>query len=271
MKLIKMHGTGNDFLFVDRLNPIGEVPTDRPEFVRQVCDRHFGVGADGLAFLEPHNDLDFRWDFYNSDGSEAEMCGNAARCAALLFSQMNDGQNEVSFQSAYGPIFGFVQSPEQVSVRTGEIKVLGEGLQFQSESQGLAWTFDHLDTGVPHAVVQLETDQQLQSEAHRKAASELRSHEIVGARGTNVTFFKTISDDHILAVSYERGVEDFTMACGTGVIAAAHVKAKGTNLESVRVSIPGGDLAVDFREKLPTLRGPAKRVATIELDDGFLD
>jgi diaminopimelate epimerase len=267
-----MHGTGNDFLFVNCLVDKAPIASSRRvEFVKKVCDRHFGVGADGLAFLEPSNGLDFAWDFYNSDGSKAEMCGNAARCAALLFSTLKGGQSKVCFETAFGPIKAMVEGPNDIALQTGEIQVLAEKLHFQSSAQTVDWVFQHLDTGVPHAVVELAPGEALQSETHKVAAAELRSHSIVGPRGTNVTLFKPVSDDHIEAVSFERGVEKFTLACGTGVIAAAYVWAQRSKQNTVRVSIPGGQLSVDFQEKLPTLRGPAKTVATITLDKNFFD
>ncbi|NQZ02445.1 MAG: diaminopimelate epimerase [Bdellovibrionales bacterium] len=274
MKLIKMHGTGNDFLFAVTLNDANSWPPDkskRAKLVIQLCDRNFGVGADGLAFIENHPDLDFAWDFYNSDGSHAEMCGNAARCAALLFSRLNNQQTEIHFETAFGIIEAHVQDTNTISLQTGEVQVLAEPQEFVSDLENLKWSFTHLDTGVPHAVVEFAADEELQTTSSKVAASELRRSPLVGPRGSNVTFYKSLSQNHIQAVSFERGVEDFTLACGTGVIAAAFVKAQKEKIESVQVSIPGGELSVDFRGKLPTLRGPAKFVANIDLDPDFLD
>lgn len=272
MKLVKMHGTGNDFLFVNLLEQSrSRAQLARSEFAKKVCNRHFGVGADGLAFLEPHASLDFQWDFYNSDGSHAEMCGNAARCAALLYSTLHEQKKNVCFATAFGAIEAQIEGPQSISLQTGEIQILSSQLEFKDSTGSLDWKFVHLETGVPHAVVEQKESTELQSDDNRRGASELRFSPQVGPRGSNVTFFKPLPPTGIAAVSFERGVEDFTLACGTGVIAAAYVHCQKYGLDSVAVSIPGGDLEVDFQGKKPTLRGPAKIVAEIELDKNFLD
>lgn len=274
MKLVKMQGTGNDFLFLSLLEEQEKKSFEaqfsqftRAELVKHLCDRHFGLGADGLAFLEPDETFDFAWDFYNSDGSSAEMCGNAARCVGKLFYEIS-GKSTMSFKTIYGPIEAVVTSNNLVTISTSSIETLKS--EFQFESKDMSWNATLIDSGVPHAVVQLSSESNLQSPEVKAACAELRSSEIVGPRGANVTLFKDVDETHIESVSFERGVEDFTLACGTGVIAASYVKSQRSGNKHIHVKVPGGDLEVDFNGESPKLTGPAVKVAVMELEPEFI-
>lgn len=250
--IIKASATGNDFLIVDLLAPerktlwAAECATlNRPLIAKAWCDRHNGFGADGMVFLDSDAQVDFRWDFYNTDGSTAEMCGNAARAVSLL-RHRETGKGEFKFQTRAGLVETTMVGADQVAVRMPPIA-----------SQEWGDDFDFIVAGVPHAVVKvgdLKDRRTLEEQALRiKAADRFREH------GTNVTFVHG-RGSHIHALTYERGVEGFTKSCGTGAIAAAHSVLRGKENQEIQVDVPGGSLFVIWKEGRPTLRGPAKIV-----------
>lgn len=267
-KLIKMHGTGNDFLIMNlhSLEVLRQfekrVPKQhRPDWVRRVCKRHFGVGADGLLFVEAHDSLDFQWDFYNSDGSSAEMCGNAARCVARFAFDEKIADSEMTFLSIAGPITARVSDDGQVEIETGTMKVDPEE---SLEWDGKSWTFQRINSGVPHSIIVVNDDKPLTTDARKYLAAHLRSHSSHGEGGSNVTFYRPLGDNKIESVSFERGVEDFTLACGTGVLAAGFHFCQSKGIAGCEVQVPGGLLKVSFpKGEAPKLSGPAQYVAEV--------
>ncbi len=275
LPLVKMHGASNDFLICDLRDPAlhakwnAIVPQiKRFEWVKKVCDRNKGVGADGFVFLEPHLQYDFAWDFYNSDGSTAEMCGNAARCAALCVLQNSTTLKSLEFLTLAGPIKAFLSWPGTVTVETSIIQ--REPAMRAISFSGKETHFRLFNTGVPHCVLERSATDELRNEENKNLARRLRSHSSLGPKGSNVTFFQQIQVGHIRSVTFERGVEDFTMACGTGVLAAGFEYCQNQQRSSCQVSVPGGELSVDFCESRPRLTGPAEFVAHIELCKEFL-
>lgn len=250
--IIKATATGNDFLIVDLLSPerktlwAAECATlNRPLIARAWCDRNNGFGADGMVFLDSDPQVDFRWDFYNTDGSAAEMCGNAARAVSLLRHRQT-GNVDFKFQTRAGLIETKMIGPFEVEVRMPAIA---------SEEWGK--DFDFVIAGVPHAVVkadELQDRRALEGQALKiKALERFREH------GTNVTFVVG-GGARVQTLTYERGVEGFTKSCGTGAIAAAHSVLRGMENQELQVDVPGGSLSVIWREGRPYLRGPAKIV-----------
>ncbi len=267
-KLTKMHGTGNDFLLLN-LCPIETLrlfekrvsPQNRPDWVRRICHRHFGVGADGFLFVESHDSLDFQWDFYNSDGSSAEMCGNAARCVARFAFDEKIAGDKMTFQSIAGPIQAHVLPGGEVDITTRSIIADPEETFRQKDS---IWKFHRINTGVPHSVIVVNDTEPLASDTRKQLAASLRQDPSHGEKGSNVTFYRPLSSTCIESVSFERGVENFTLSCGTGVLAAGYHFCQSRGIANCDVQVPGGALKVSFLEGTPPkLSGSTQYVANI--------
>ncbi len=252
----KMNGAGNDFVMLD--NRDGKLALNKAQ-IAQLCDRHRGIGADGLLALEPaQNGANFRMRYYNADGGEAEMCGNGARCFARFAQKVTGLGGEFSFETLGGVItamfFGdivHIQMSEPHSLRLGDaLDVAGEKLTVHS-----------VNTGVPHAVVFVDD---LEGTDIRKLGAALRYHAHFAPKGTNANFVQNVGPQAIAIRTYERGVEDETLACGTGMVACALVYHELTGASSpVQVKVRGGDtLEIGFEKsgdtyRKVTLTGPA--------------
>jgi len=210
----KMNGAGNDFVLVDNRN--GLIPNaNRPALAKAVCHRTGGVGADGLILIEKDPEFDFRWDFYNSDGSSAEMCGNGARCAVRFANAIGAAGETMTFRTLAGPIRGFV-TPDGARVQLTDATLPRPVGPLTVE--GGTWNIRFLNTGVPHAVVPVDDLETVDVNAVGRA---LRHHEAFAPKGTNVNFMARRADGEIAIRTYERGVEGETLACGTGSVASA--------------------------------------------------
>ena len=252
----KMNGAGNDFVVAD--NRRGEVQLDRAR-IALLCDRHRGVGADGLLLVEPgEKGADYTMRYYNSDGHEAEMCGNGGRCFALYVARLDGGREEVSFSTQAGVIRARIQG-EEVCLEMSEPFDLE--LHRPIEVAGNALTVHSVNTGVPHTVVFVE---HLGSTDVHAMGRAIRRHDCFAPAGTNVNFVKQTGPAALSIRTYERGVEGETLACGTGVVAAAIVSHELLEAAPpVSVRVKGGDtLKVEFEKsrdvfKAVTLTGPA--------------
>jgi diaminopimelate epimerase len=255
----KMSGAGNDFIIIDhRLRFIPE--SYQPQFAQLVCRRRFAAGADGLILIEESPDEDFRWQFYNSDGSVAEMCGNGARCAARFAWRHGIAGRSMCFSTIAGVIEAEVIG-EQEHVRIGMTDPFGYRDSILIALDGLEREVFFINTGVPHCVIFVDSDQAPVEQWGRF----LRFHEAFEPAGTNANFVKILADNELLVRTYERGVEAETMACGTGVVASAIVAALQGIVESpVEVTTTGGEqLSVQFslNDNTPAgvfLQGPAR-------------
>ena len=260
----KMHGCGNDFLFVDAMD--SKAPVLNKKTVQAICDRHFGIGADGVAVFERGTQSDAKWTFYNCDGSEAEMCGNAARCATLFLSDRYFPEKDrVSLETAVGIIQGKKLDNDLVEVSLN----VKAGTNAEYEEKILKFEEKPLriysvNTGVPHAVIEVEA---IETYPIGRVGNFLVKHPTFGEAGTNVTFFQKLKPNEILCTTFERGVECETYACGTGVSAGSIVYAQlYAQPYPIKVKVPGGILEVDKAEDPDAilLRGPAAYV--MELD-----
>lgn len=238
----KMSGHGNDFVIVDNWDQkVGEA--DMPELARAVCRRKFGVGADGMVFVEPGpEEVDFAWRFYNADGSEADMCGNAARCVARFAYTTGIAPKDMAFQTRAGVI------QAQVGPKTVKVKVTQPGppdLECSVDLEGKTLKFCSMNTGVPHAVTWVDD---INAVNVAQIGRAVRFHPKYQPHGTNVNFAQLLGKDRIALRTYERGVEDETLACGTGSIAAVLLSAlKGQVKSPTRVQTRGGeDLIIHF-------------------------
>ncbi len=253
----KLVGAGNDFIFVDA----NDIPKDRPrsEWASRLCDRNFGIGADGLVLFSA-TDLSsssFAWDFYNSDGSAAEMCGNAAR-SAILYCKDKFQKNQCHIQTAMGIVSGEVISSgsngSQIEVRW-TLKNSGIEKRELSLKQGSVRGY-FVNTGVPHFVV---TDSEFKLSL--ETCLEIQNHEVFSPQKTNVTLLvESHSKSAHRTKTFERGVRGFTLACGTGVIAAALVVHQTQPQKRHELLAPGGQLFVEIEEQNIKLIGPAKKV-----------
>lgn len=268
LHFMKMNGAGNDFVMLD--NRSGNVQLTRGQ-IAQLCDRHRGVGADGVLLLEPAaNGADFRMRYYNADGGEAEMCGNGARCFARFTDRMAGPLQALSFETPAGVIAAALDG-ENVTLQMSEPKDLRLGLEV--EAMGEKIHCHYVDSGVPHVVVPVES---IADVCVRELGAALRHHPEFAPRGANVNFIEKRDGNQIAIRTFERGVEDETLACGTGVVASAIVFAATENAASpVAVLVKGGDeLSVGFardgnRFDKVTLSGPADFVfeGTVEIDE----
>ncbi len=278
MKFYKMHGLGNDFVFV--LAETSDLASLR-ERSKEVCDRNFGVGADGLIALVPSDKADLRMVIYNSDGSEAEMCGNAIRCAAVLWAQRSPHAKEpISIETLKGIQYCTIKDRSgrdwKVTVDMGEpalkpelIPVKGQGgavIDAPYEASGRKLRFTCVNMGNPHAVAFVEeTSRKLMLEA----GPAMEFHPDF-PRKTNVEFAQILPDGGIRVFVWERGVGP-TLACGSGACAvavAAHISGRAGRAS--RIDLPGGSLYIEWREDNRVLMtGPAAFVFKGELIDRF--
>jgi diaminopimelate epimerase len=260
LQFTKMNGAGNDFILVD--NRDRRLHLSRAQIAR-LCDRHRGIGADGLFLLIPcaSGKAEWAWEFYNSDGGTAEMCGNGARCFARFIQRLTGAADQVTFETGAG-IIRAVFDGERVTVNLTEPHSLRLSEKIHL-SQGTE-TVHSLNTGVPHAVIFVaDADKAMV----QPLGAELRYHSHFAPKGTNVNFVQLRGPGSIRVRTYERGVEGETLACGTGVTASALIAAQLNGFGSpVAVQVQGGDtLEVSFREengifKDVRLQGPASFV-----------
>ncbi len=256
LQFTKMNGAGNDFVMLDNRDLSHSL--DKAAIAR-LCDRHRGVGGDGLIAVEPaENGADFRMRYYNADGGEAEMCGNGARCFARFASRVAGKSGEITFETMAG-VIGAKLLGDEVQLAMSAPHSLALGTELDVADAKL--TVHFLNTGVPHAIVFVDD---LEKTDIVRLGAALRYHTHFAPKGTNANFIGKLPDGSIAIRTYERGVEDETLACGTGVTAAALVHARLTGAASpVRVKVRGGDtLQVGFAVagdgwKNVTLTGPA--------------
>lgn len=237
----KMSGTGNDFIIIDNRHKI-VADDEMVDLAVQACRRGQSVGADGLLLIEDDEELDFAWRFFNSDGSEAEMCGNAARCVARLAYLDGIAGPESVFRTAAGPIRASVDGS---TIRVQLTRPHGLESEFALKvGDDRVLTAGFVDTGVPHTVLVLEDDN-LETADIEKLGREIRFHPQFAPTGTNVNFVRIMDPGNIHVRTYERGVEAETLACGTGVVAAALVTTvRGLTTPPVSVTTKGGDMLI---------------------------
>lgn len=258
LEFYKYQGTGNDFVMID--NRSNFFPKENTQLVAHLCDRRFGIGADGLILLDNDTDTDFRMVYYNSDGNLSSMCGNGGRCLVAFAKKLNVIQNETTFIATDGLHYATVADDGVVSLQMIDVE------EIKSTSE-----YSFLNTGSPHHV-QLVAD--LEHYNVKENGAAIRYGALYGKPGSNVNFVKKIDATTFALRTYERGVEDETLACGTGATAVAiAMNAIGqTDLNTINIQVEGGKLAVSFDKNNGKysnvfLKGPAEFVfkGTIEL------
>jgi diaminopimelate epimerase len=235
---MKMSGSGNDFILIDHRRPL----LDRhrmKKFAQKVCRRRTSVGADGLIFIERSKKADFKWQFFNADGSEAEMCGNGGRCAARFAYLKGIADSSLTFETLAGILSAQVRGKR---VKLEMTKPFDLKLDEKISLQGKGLTISRINTGVPHAVLFLEN---LEGVDVRGMGGAIRNHPHYAPRGTNANFVVVKNRSRLWVRTYERGVEDETLACGTGAVAAALVAAlKGLVKSPVSIRTRGGEVLI---------------------------
>ena len=248
MHFYKYQGTGNDFIMID--NRALSFPKENTELVRKMCDRRFGIGGDGLILLENHPNLDFQMVYYNSDGNESTMCGNGGRCLVAFAHFLGVFQEKCTFNAIDGlheaEIKNHIVKLKMIDVQ--EIKQIGEDYE--------------LNTGSPHFVKYVENVKQFDVYQN---GYDIRNSPAYHKEGINVNFVSKISENEIFVRTYERGVEDETYSCGTGVTASCLTLMKNNNLNEVAVKTLGGNLKVYAEKEEKSfkniwLEGPAIQV-----------
>lgn len=259
-----MQGCGNDFLFVDSIRNLP--PRFTPTEVRFYCDRHFGVGADGLVVLKSSETADVGWDFFNSDGSRAEMCGNAARCAIRYVSEKYLPDETVAIETAAGIVKGRMLADRRVEVGLSAPHADFASTEHILEIDKNVYQLNCVNTGVPHAVLEVKD---LMTYPIARVGKQIQAHPLFKAKGTNVTFYQRLVANRIRATTFERGVAAETLACGTGAAAAALIFSQNyAQPLPVNVSVPGGDLVVDLSpvSRVLLLVGPAEYVFEVDME-----
>ncbi len=248
VEFYKYQGTGNDFILLD--NRDGNYSTLTREQIEKLCDRRFGVGADGLMLLQLKEGYDFEMIYYNADGLPGSMCGNGGRCIVKFASKMGVKKDEYFFLAVDGEHRAKVHLNKEVSLKMSDVNTV----RFDKD-------YFVLDTGSPHYVKYVKDLQKYDVEGEGK---KIRNSKFFVEEGINVNFIEIIDKDKIYVRTFERGVEGETFSCGTGVTASALIAAHNENgFNRVEIKTNGGDLNVEFQKISDTeftniwLSGPA--------------
>ncbi|MGD9611986.1 MAG: diaminopimelate epimerase [Kiritimatiellia bacterium] len=247
----KMHGAGNDFILVDDRS--GDFPADEPAFRAWLCDRRRGIGSDGLLLIQPAAAADFRMRFFNPDGSEADLCGNGARCIARLAHEIGAAPADLRIETRAGLVRAEILDSPLVRLHLPPPKDWRLDLSLEWENHEIPLHF--VNTGVPHAVAVVDDLAAVDVPA---LGACIRRHALFAPAGTNADFIQIAGPAALAIRTYERGVEGETLACGTGIVAAALVAEKlGLVRAPVRVRTAGGD-ELEVALAPLTLTGPAE-------------
>ena len=269
-----MHGAGNDFVIIDAVSE-GISHDTAPELARRLCDRRLGIGADGLMLVcPPENGSDFKLLFYNADGSLGEMCGNGARCIARYGYEHSLSGKTQHIETTAGPVVGERISETLYRIRLNDPTLI----DLHRTAEGLDCAYVELGCpGLPHAVVRLDGFDKMDENELRKLGRALRSSPAF-PKGANVNFVELTGRDALRIKTFERGVEDFTLACGTGCgssVAALTLSGQVSGRD-VTLQSPGGVLNVTLTQDGGTVRdiyltGPTNIVCIGEVTDEDLN
>lgn len=266
LEFSKLSGTGNDFIIFNNLNGKFDKYKSDIEFIKKISARGLSVGADGVIFIEKSEKADFKWLFYNSDGSIAEMCGNGSRCAARFAFMNNIAPKKMSFETLAGIIEAEVFDNNEVKTLLTTPHSISLNEELLADDMPLKYSF--ANTGVPHFVAEVAD---LDNFDVFKYGKLIRYHEKFSPKGTNANFIKVIDKKSIQIRTYERGVENETLACGTGSAAAALLSIKNGKTESPTnvITKSGKVLKIFFEEAANKLylQGEARLVYSGTLEE----
>ena len=242
-----MVASGNDFILIEKGHK--DTKTQRHQFLaKQICNRRYGVGADGLLILEKSKVADIRMRIFNVDGSEAKMCGNGARCVALFINAIRNTQYAIRKIETKAGIIAAEVDGNNVSIKLTDPEDIKLDIPIKIGNRYLKINF--IDTGVPHTVIFVEGLDKIDV---FNLGRQIRYHKTFYSRGTNVDFVEVLSDKSIKIRTYERGVEDETLSCGTGMVAAALVtslKSQVLNIKNISVHTKSGEILEVYFERI---------------------
>lgn len=274
MKFWKMNGAGNDFLILDNLSR--SIPREvLPQIARTLCERHLSIGADGMMVVEPPTmGGDYKMVFYNADGSMSEMCGNGARCICRYGYETGLAGEVQTVETTAGIVTGTRIDHRQYKIRLNDPSIIH--LDRQVEIDGIPYHCSYIELGnpgIPHAVIPYHNLRSADENDLRELGRKFRWHTDF-PKGANVNFYEIIGEDLIYERTFERGVEDFTYACGTGtgsVVTALTLQGKVSG-QSVRIHMTGGQLIIDADRDGSKIRnlyltGPTNIVCKGEVTD----
>jgi diaminopimelate epimerase len=249
LEFYKYQGTGNDFVMID--NRTSFFPKEDKELINKLCDRNFGVGSDGLILLEDDENTDFKMVYFNADGNQSTMCGNGGRCIVAFANKLKVIENKTTFNA--------IDGLHHATINDGIISLQMIDVNEVQHKNGFIFT----DTGSPHHVEMVKNIELFDVYNNGK---EIRNN-IYGGEGSNVNFVEQINSNSFRIRTYERGVENETLACGTGATAAAiamHSSNK-TEAKEINIQVQGGQLSISFEVenniyKNVFLNGPAEFV-----------
>lgn len=279
MRFTKMNGAGNDFIIINNMEE--KIPVEKlNQVAATLCQRRQSLGADGfMAVDQPDLGGDFKMRFYNSDGSEGEMCGNGARCIARYGYEKKLAGEVQKIETKSGMVMGWRRDSRQYKIRLSNPTVMQGSRTLMVDST--AWRCAYVELGnpgLPHLVVEIKDLQSMDKQELWKLGSGLRNHPDL-PKGANVNFYEKLGEDELCEITFERGVEDFTLACGTGTASVVSILTLQGQVsgDNVAVRVPGGTLYVtvvaegeDVRELY--LTGPTNMVAEGEiLDEELVD
>jgi diaminopimelate epimerase len=254
----KLTAAGNDFVLIDNRESI-IAKEDCQHIAKKLCDRKYSIGADGLILLEKSDSKDFKMKYFNSDGSYASMCGNGGRSIAKFAYDLGVANLKMVFETDAGVITAEILLEDRVKLDLYDPRDLKKNIKV--EANGKEFDVDFINTGVPHAVIFVDDIEKIDVFGYGRAVSR---HKAFVPAGANVNFVKVIKDSTLLVRTYERGVEDETLACGTGITASGIISVlKGFAESPVNVIARGGDkLSVSLKnsnDKISNvaLEGPA--------------
>jgi diaminopimelate epimerase len=248
LNFYKYQGTGNDFVMIDNRTLFFE--KTNVDLVAKLCNRRFGIGADGLILLENDTESDFKMVYYNADGNESTMCGNGGRCIVAFAKQLGIFSNTTTFNAIDGLHHAYIDDLGIVSLQMIDVTNID-----------LQQAYSFLNTGSPHHVALVDD---LQNYNVKSEGAAIRYGNLYGKEGSNVNFTEKISDNSFAVRTYERGVEDETLACGTGAtaVAIAMHATQQTLATEIAIKVQGGLLNISFDVKDSQyqnvfLKGPA--------------
>lgn len=235
IQFAKAVATGNDFLIIDNRSA-SAIKSKLSEFAKRVCERKWSIGADGLLVIERSRVADFKMRIFNPDGTEAEMCGNGSRCVALYAKDNHIAKGAMAIETLAGVLNAMVKN-DIVKVRLPDPKDIKWNLCLIIHK--CPYKVNFVNTGVPHVVYFVDD---LKKVDVKDLGSHIRGHKEFSPEGSNADFVKVVDRHYIKVRTYERGVEDETLACGTGAVASAIIAAESEKLESpITVETRGGE------------------------------
>jgi len=247
MEFTKIQGAGNDFIVINNMKlklPLNKIP----EIAKRLCTRKVSIGADGFIAVDfPEGDADFKMRFYNSDGSIGEMCGNGARCIARYAYKNNISGKCMEFETLAGVVKAEILEGRLVKIQLNnpEKIILDSNVEIDGEEYECSY-IELGNPGIPHAVVKIKGLENINVSEIFDIGRKIRFYKDF-PKGANVNFFDILDDTTAIVKTYERGVENFTLACGTGSgSTAVALLLKGyVNNNKIKIVVPGGELFIE--------------------------